>query len=425
MGLDVNFTKPVVDQLFRQEVVDGRASRLHGEIILAHSNRAMWITGLLAATMVAASLWLTTGSYARTETARGVLVTTSGSAKVFALRPGVVSALMVMEGDLVRAGQKVAIVINEQPNAAGGNFSAEGKGALVAQEAIAGQQMGLSGMRASNEQRRLAATLDGLAGQRTSVAQQAALQAQIVASTRQTFEQLSTIVKSGYISKIEYERRRQAYIGARQELARLQQQLASLDADQARARAEMGRARLTAAAEINDVRSSVQGIRQQKARLEADGRYSVEAPVTGRVTAVQTAVGRMVGNNVPLLSIVPDGGGLRAEIYAPSRAIGFVQPKQEVRLLYDAFPYQRFGSFTGRVQSVSRTVLTPQEVDAPLKIEEPVYRVTTSLDDQSLRAFGEAVPLQPGMTFTANLVLDRRSFWDWLMLPFNAVSRRS
>jgi hypothetical protein len=44
---------------------------------------------------------------------------------------------------------------------------------------------------------------------------------------------------------------------------------------------------------------------------------------------------------------------LQAEIYIPSRAIGFVKPGQEVRLLYDAFPYQRFGAYRGRVVAAS------------------------------------------------------------------------
>ena len=166
--------------------------------------------------------------------------------------------------------------------------------------------------------------------------------------------------------------------------------------------------------------------RTVNARLHRLGAiHPVEAPIAGRVTAIQTGIGRTVGGAVPLMAIVPIGSPLRAELYAPSRAIGFIRKGQEVRLLYDAFPYQRFGSFVGKVDTVSRIVIGPGELDAPLKIEEPVYRVTATLKDQQLQAFGEVVPFQPGMTLTANIVLDRRSFWDWLMTPFNAVAKRT
>lgn len=383
------------------------------------------MTGVLALSIFGAAVWLSVGQYARTETAQGILVTAAGSSKVFASRPGIVSSLLVKDGEVVKAGQKLALIESEQPSATGARYTADGIDALAVQEQLANQQIGLAGERARSEQARLAATMSGLDTQRSSVGRQLELQTEIVKSTKQTFEQIATLVDKGFVSKFEYERRRQAYVVAQQEQSRLTQQLGSVSADYARAQADIGRTRINSQAEANEVRSSVQALRQQKSRLESEGRYSVEAPIAGRVTAIQTGTGRTVGGTMPLLSIVPTGSALKAEIYAPSRAVGFLKRGQEVRLLYDAFPYQRFGSFTGRIDSVSRVVMSPTEIDAPLRIEEPVYRVSTSIDAQSLTAFGEKVALQPGMTLTANIVLDRRSFWDWLMTPFNAIANRT
>src|SRR6185295_17450355 len=129
--------------------------------------------------------------------------------------------------------------------------------------------------------------------------------------------------------------------------------------------------------------------------------------------------------NVPLMEIVPEGSALRAQVYAPTRAIGFVRPGQEVRLLYDAFPYQRFGSFGGRIVRVSRSVIDPRQLAEPLRIEEAVYQIEVRPDAQSIGAGGQTVPLQPGMTLTANIILDRRSFLDWLLAPLHAVMRRN
>jgi membrane fusion protein len=109
----------------------------------------------------------------------------------------------------------------------------------------------------------------------------------------------------------------------------------------------------------------------------------------------------------------------------PSRAIGFVRPGQEVRLLYDAFPYQRFGSFAARVETISRQAVAGQETNAPFKIDEPVYRVIVVPDRQQVNAYGQRVGLQPGMTLAANLVLERRSFLDWVLDPVRAVTNRT
>ena len=61
----------------------------------------------------------------------------------------------------------------------------------------------------------------------------------------------------------------------------------------------------------------------------------------------------------------------------------------------------------------------------PLKLEEAVYRVTVALDGQAVTAYGDKVPLQPGMTLQANIVLERQSFLSWLLQPLNAVLKRT
>ena len=74
---------------------------------------------------------------------------------------------------------------------------------------------------------------------------------------------------------------------------------------------------------------------------------------------------------------------------------------------------------------MSRAVIDPRQLTAPLGIEEAVYRIEVVPDAQAVGAYGERLPLQPGMTLTANIVLDRRSFLDWLLAPLNAVMRRN
>ena len=90
----------------------------------------------------------------------------------------------------------------------------------------------------------------------------------------------------------------------------------------------------------------------------------------------------------------------------------------------DAFPYQKFGPAWGEVREVSASVLTPAEVSAAVPVQEPVYRVVAALDAQSLRAFGAQVPLQPGMALTADVILEERSFAEWLFEPLLALRAR-
>jgi membrane fusion protein len=411
--------------LFRPEVADARKQRLHGEIILSQPVPTQARVLLLFALAMALTLWVVLGTYTRTETARGILETDQASAKIVAIRPGQVTELLVKEGDVVRAGQRLATIRVEQSNEKGGSAIGESLEAIEAQRGIAGQQVLLARQRAESERARLSAMLVGLQHQRGDLAVQIGIQKDLIESERQTFERLQTLIDRGFVSKIEVERRRQAWLTARQELGRLHQQLNAMNAEESRTRAERSRLAADSGTEIASARSAAESLVLQKARLQGERAYTLVAPIDGRVTAIQVAPGRTVEATVPLMVVVPDGSKLHADIYAPTRAIGFVKPGQEVRLLYDAFPYQRFGSFKGRITRVSRVVIDPRELSAPLKVEEPVYRIEVSPETQSVAAFGEALQLQPGMTLTANFILDRRSFVDWLLQPLNAVLRRN
>jgi membrane fusion protein len=411
--------------LFRPEATQARKQRVHGEIVLGQPVGTRTLVVLLAAIIASLMAWLLLGEYTRTETVRGILVTDSTSAKIVAVRPGLVTRMLVREGDRVRPGQLLVAIQVEPGRESGGSAIADGLAAVATQQRLAEDQVRIAGQRASSERARLNATLSGLARERADVAAQIQLQQQIVDSAQETFNRIGALVDKGFVSGVEYERRRQAALSAKQQLSHLQQQSNALSADERRAAAELTRVNADAAGAAASARSASAGLAQQQAHLAAERSYAIVAPIGGRVTAVQAAAGETVDPSVPLMVIIPDGAALHAEVYAPTRAIGFVKPGQETRLLYDAFPYQRFGSFKARVTGVSRTVIDPRELGTPLKIEEPVYRIEVALERQAVDAFGEAYPLQPGMTLSANIVLDRQSFLEWLLQPLNAVLRRT
>jgi membrane fusion protein len=159
---------------------------------------------------------------------------------------------------------------------------------------------------------------------------------------------------------------------------------------------------------------------------EASGRraYVVRAPIAGRVSALQATVGQPADPRRLQLSIVPEGGTLQAELFVPTRAVGFVRTGQEVRILYDAFSYQHFGTHRGRIVRVSQTILTPGDATGPVALAEPAYRVTATLERQTVDAQGEAMPLQPDMLLRADIILDRRPIMEWILGPLLGAGTR-
>jgi membrane fusion protein len=181
---------------------------------------------------------------------------------------------------------------------------------------------------------------------------------------------------------------------------------------------------------------SMAQLEQERAEAEARREIVVVAPHDGTVTAIHAVVGAKADTGTPLLSIVPPASRLEAHLYAPSRAIGFVHPGQRVLLRYQAYPYQRFGHYEGVVAAVSRAALSPTELPAQLAgltsltgvaagaAAEPIYRITVSLASQTVTAYGAEVPLQPGMTLEADVALERRRLFEWVLDPLYAVTGR-
>lgn len=411
--------------LFRKEVYDHRAERLFGEVVINQPVSHRYLVLALLGIAVSVIAWISLGSYARIEAAPGILVPDRPAPKILPAAPGIVTVLHVKEGSQVKAGDALAVIELDRQSESGDGAAEASLATIQARAVLGAEQVRLSGVRLEGEQARLTAVVSTADAQMRDLDQQIGLQQQIVQSNKTLFDQAGVLVEKGFVSKIEYERRRQAWLGSQQQLGGLQQQRTTQAGQAAQAQAQFATVRAQSASERTELQASLQSLEQQRVGAESQRSYVVRAPVAGRVTAVLTNIGSTANPASPLMAIVPEGARMKAEIYAPSRAIGFVQVGQETRLLYDAFPYQRFGSFKGKVEMISKVLIDPRESAIPLKLEEPVYKVSVLLDEQNIAAFGQAYPLQPGMALTANIVLERHSFIDWLLTPLRAVANRS
>lgn len=149
------------------------------------------------------------------------------------------------------------------------------------------------------------------------------------------------------------------------------------------------------------------------------------APVSGQVVALTARPGEQASPQVSLLTIAPEGSPLEARLLVPTRAAGMVKAGQDVRLMIDAFPFQRFGAVDGVIHEVARAVVRPGEVAAPIEFKEAVYTVRVRIDRAEINAYGTTRALENGMTLTADMITDRRTFLTWLLDPLLAARARA
>ena len=111
------------------------------------------------------------------------------------------------------------------------------------------------------------------------------------------------------------------------------------------------------ATKLQPLRTELANTEQRIAETDARRAYVVRAPITGRISLVQVNIGQPADPHRLQMEIVPANASLQAVLFVPSRAAGFVHAGQRVRLLYDAFPYQKYGTHGGRITEVSQTPL--------------------------------------------------------------------
>jgi membrane fusion protein len=227
------------------------------------------------------------------------------------------------------------------------------------------------------------------------------------------------------MSDRELNARQMSLIQASQRVSALQRTMSSTANDRADLQAQIDGIpyRITAAEAV--AQAAEAAFSERTTNAQADHAYVVTAQSAARVAALPVRSGQTVLSGSVLAVLVPPDQDLIAEIFIPSRAIGFVEVGQEVRLLYQAFPHQNFGVALGHVRQVSSTVIGPDEVSIPgLVIREPVFRVEAAIRSQTVQAYGETIPLQAGMLLDADIIVDRRNLVEWLFDPVFAAGRR-
>jgi len=108
---------------------------------------------------------------------------------------------------------------------------------------------------------------------------------------------------------------------------------------------------------------------------------------------------------------------LRHKVEISSSDIGFVRKGMKADLSIDSFPATDFGVLEGTILQIGSDALPPE----PSRNETTGYRfpATIQLSEQQLRLKnGQELPLQPGMSLTANIKLRKMTYLQMLLGGF-------
>ena len=172
--------------------------------------------------------------------------------------------------------------------------------------------------------------------------------------------------------------------------------------------------------QMDDLVRQRQALEQELAKLTDIGNKMIlSSPVDGTVKGLAIAtVGGVVNEAEILMEVVPLDEVLEVEAFIGNQDIGYVKEGQTAEVKIHTFPFTRYGVIEAIVESVAK--------DATLDEKQGlIYRTRLSLKDNSLMVDGTLTQLMPGMGVTAEISTGQRRLIEFFMAPLLRAKQES
>lgn len=410
--------------LFRNEVLEESQQKALGNVVLLN-HKAFFITTIIItlATLLLAMI-LGYGTYSRKESVVGYLVPDKGALRVYAPLRGVIDEQYIIDGDFVEKGQELLLIATEKGMKNGNNVNEELIRQLDEQLQNLKQRIEDESSLFIKEGEQLQLLKQNLNSELKQLKRQEGTQLEQLELAKDNWEKYKNFKERGLVREAEVSSRHNIYLTNKSSLDTTKRLQISKQSELLDVNKKLAQLPLRKSSLLQQLESSKAQINERVIELESNKSYIVKAPITGRVTSLQVNPGQAVDGAKSMLTIIPENTTLYAQLFLPSRAIGFVNKEQQVLMRYDAFPYQRYGLYEGSIEKVAEAVINPSEVGIPLPFQEPVYRVKVELKSQHVDAYGKKMSLQAGMSLNADIILDERSLGEWLLEPVYSLRGR-
>ncbi len=415
--------------LFRKEVSEYQQAFRSGQVLLLRGWPA-WVTvSGTVLIMLSLLLLLIFGSYTRRINVSGEIITLPHTINLFAPEQGMIARLLVHNGQVVKAGTPL-YQLDIGRVTRNGSLSATTLAVLEKQ-----RQRTESIIREIENNKK--ATLEGLRLQlerydeaRKSTSQMVDSASVGLRAMRESMKDYGEYRRRGLVTTDQQNNQRYLFYQQQTGWQSLNAQLIQQDLQISSLRSELIVREAEFDSQIDQYRIHIDDLQRQMAEADASGMRLVTAPVAGRVSSLGVTEGEMVGAGDSLAQLVPvNKDAWRMVIWIPGEGIPWVHPGDGINLRYTAFPFQKYGQFPGRIESISKAPVPARELQryasAPRtpagNVSDGWFKAVVKPDLSGLTPQGKPPPISSGMQAQATLFLETRSLWRWILSPYYSL----
>ncbi len=349
-------------------------------------------------------LWAALFDIDQTVRAQGQVIPSDRTQIIQAADGGVLSQILVEEGQSVTAGQRLAVLETDRSNAS--YEESRAKGAALA-AALARAQAEATGRTPIFKQ--------PIKGFPEFIAVQKALYEQRKLSLQ---EELATLKEGLVMAKEELQMNEDLITTgdtSRLEVMRTKRQVADI---QGKINATQNKYKQDARIEATKIEEEQSSNRYKlEERQSILGHTELSSPVTGIVKSLKiNTIGGVLRAGDELMQISPTEGEMIIETKVNPVDIGQLKLDLPVTIKLDAYDYSTFGTLQGTLGHISSDTLT--ETGSKGEVNT-FYRVNVkvNVDNQQDNPKFAKIILKPGMTVTADIRTDSRSVLQYLAKP--------
>jgi membrane fusion protein len=353
------------------------------------------------------------------------VTTTEANVRVFAPSAGVISDLYVVDGESVSKGQALARLSTSTSTDGASSVQSSILKSMREEAATLRQQIAHIGESATHRKSAVERQIENVLYQIGVMKEQLVTARERLALAEKDYHRVAELRQQSLVSEVDVDRSRASALDIKLGVDVLERELSDQRNKLEQLRLDAAQLPITTSSERAQLQAGLQQIEQRIAGMMGQDSIVVVAPIDGRISDLGRRVGQQISESTPIVSVLPIHTSYYAELFVPSRSIGFVREGADIQVRYDAFPHQKFGVFSGRVIRVATTPIRPHEADAPIELFELSYLLTASLDEQHIDVDGTFRELQTGMILQADIVRDRRRIIEWMIEPIIGAAKRT
>jgi len=426
-----------------------RNRRLHedadfmAEAVAATRLQARWSANAMlyavAAFFLAFIIWATLAEVEQLTRGQGQVVPSSEVQLIQSLEGGILAALDVQEGDVVKKGQPLARIRNVAFSSEQTGIAAKADALTLKRDRLKAEASGQTFTPGANKNAALAANEAALYTSRQQDLRNAldVLDDKIRASEaelREISAQVSRLSETrGMLQKeVDMTRKMVAKKAAPEmEAIRLERELADLRGNLNAASQRRGAVEATlsvskreraekenqfksqALAEISAVEAELAGLTEAvKTATDRVDRAELRSPVDGIVKNIHLrTIGGVIEPAKVLMEIVPTGDILKITAKVSPTDIAFLSVGQMVKVKISAYDPQRYGTLEGKLTRIGADTISDSKGNVFFEID-----VVTK--ENHLGTKENPLPIIPGMVAQVDVITGERTIMSYLMKPF-------